>query len=61
MTMEEMNAQLNALVSEEQSELAVSKENFMLFLEVWNKHPEKSRIVGKAELGGNVIYHYEKD
>lgn len=61
MTMEEINNQLNALVSGEQSEVVVAKEDFVVFLEVWNKHPNKTDIVGKAELGGKVIYRYKKD
>lgn len=61
MTTEEMKNQLNALVLGEKSELVISKEDFMVFLEVWNEHPEKNNIVGKAELGGKTIYHHEKE
>ena len=61
MTMEEINNQLNALVSGEQSEVVIAKEDFMVFLEAWNKHPKKNNIIGKAELGGKVIYHYKEE
>ncbi|MBM6613476.1 hypothetical protein JTF06_01045 [Desemzia sp. RIT804] len=61
MTMEEMKNQLNNLVSGEQSEVVVEKEDFMVFLKLWNEHPEKNSIVGIAELGGKVIYRYKNE
>lgn len=61
MTMEEIKDQLDALTTGEQSEVVVLKDDFMEFLKVWDGHPEKNNIIGKAGLGGNVVYHYKKE
>lgn len=61
MTKEEFENQLNALVEGSQKELYVKKEEYLIFLEAWNEHPQKKSFTGEALLGGNVVYHYNKE
>lgn len=58
MTKEEIQQKLSALTNREVEELFIKKEDFMIFLEVWNQHPEKNNFIGEAGLSGNVIYRY---
>ncbi|WHZ31385.1 hypothetical protein QNK01_07825 [Desemzia incerta] len=56
MTKEEIQQKIFALSNGEVEEINIQKEEFMLFLEVWNQHPEKNNVIGEAGLGGNVVY-----
>lgn len=56
LTKEEIQQKLFALSNGEVEEINIQKEEFMLFLEVWNQHPEKNNVIGEAGLGGNVVY-----
>lgn len=47
---------IELLLKEEEKEILVEKQDFLLFREVWLNHPEKNRIVGEAGLGGKVVY-----
>lgn len=61
MSKEEIEKQLNALAEGSQEELLIEKKDYIVFLEVWNSHPEKKSFVGEALLGGNVIYRYKNE
>lgn len=56
LTKEEIQQKIFALSNGEVEEINIQKEEFMLFLEVWNQHPEKNNVIGEAGLGGNVVY-----
>lgn len=59
LTKEEMQQKLFALSNGEEKEINIKKEDFMIFLEVWNQHPEKNNFIGEAGLGGNVVYRHK--
>lgn len=56
---EEIEKQLDALISGEIEELTIHKEDFLIFRECWIKHPQKKAIVGYAKRGGDVEYHFQ--
>jgi len=56
LTKEEMQQKLFALSNGEVEEIIIPKDEFMIFLEAWNQHPEKNNVIGEAGLGGNVVY-----
>lgn len=56
LTKEEIQQKIFALSNGEVEEINIQKEEFMIFLEVWNQHPKKNTVIGEAGLGGNVVY-----
>lgn len=41
-------------------ELAISREDLLLFREAWLKLEDRADFVGEARHGGQIIYRYEK-
>lgn len=50
---------LDQLKSGKLKELRVKPDEFMTFRSVWNNYPGRTEIVGTAQRGGDIIYHYE--
>lgn len=61
MTREELQIQLNELIQENLEVLAIGKEDFMTFREIWIHHEEKDSIVGEALHNGHTNYRYRSN
>lgn len=52
---------LNQLAADEIETLEVPNSEFFLFREAWMEREDRTKIVGEAQLHGNVVYRYEKE
>lgn len=52
---------IDQLVAGIKKEVLVKHEDFSKFHRAWLKHPRHGEIVGKAQKGGDIIYHYESE
>ncbi|KRL52592.1 hypothetical protein [Furfurilactobacillus rossiae] len=54
-------AELEQLKNGEIEELKVTPEHFMKFQTALMNVPYRQRIVGQADRGGEITYHYQED
>ncbi|WP_265458864.1 hypothetical protein [Enterococcus sp. HY326] len=52
---------ITALRAGELSEIVVTREEFLVFRDVWKELPDKKDIVGEAGLEGKIIYRYQPE
>lgn len=41
------------------TEIKIEPETFAAFREAWTNYPARKEIVGQAERGGTILYHYQ--
>ncbi len=49
---------MDKLRAGEIDEIRISADTFMAFRDAWTNYPERKEIVGTAERGGGIVYHY---
>ncbi|MFD0897810.1 hypothetical protein [Loigolactobacillus binensis] len=52
--------QIKELAAGKREEIAVAQADFYAFRTAWLQFPQRKSIVGEAQRGGNVVYHFEK-
>lgn len=52
-------ALLNQLRAGEIKEITVTPDEFMTFRAAWADFPGRKEIVGMAQRGGTIVYHYD--
>lgn len=58
--MRDFQLELNELREGKREELTVSREEFMLFREIWLTQTDRQLIIGEAGLNGKIIYRLQK-
>ncbi|MFC6169175.1 hypothetical protein [Loigolactobacillus jiayinensis] len=53
-------SQIKELAAGEREQIEVKQADFYSFRTAWLQFPQRKSIVGEAQRGGNVIYHFEK-
>lgn len=52
---------LDALKAGTQQELVITPDDFAGFRPVWTNYPNRTEIVGTAQIGGTIVYHYQSE
>ncbi|MCL5459095.1 hypothetical protein ACLUXD_11105 [Loigolactobacillus coryniformis subsp. coryniformis] len=52
--------QIKELATGEREQIEVKQADFYAFRRAWLEFPQRKSIVGEAQRGGDVIYHFEK-
>ncbi|KRL13391.1 hypothetical protein [Schleiferilactobacillus perolens] len=58
--MPDFQHELEQLVAGQISELTIKPENFFAFRSVWTNFPQRNEVVGTAQRGGTIVYHFSE-